>query len=186
MIHIYYSRHFEDGTVISGTTHDPYDPDDSKILTPGALTQIFQKIKEIVDSIRDIVDGAKDLTESIENITNNITDITEKINDIMKKLSENDINNKEQDNIIQDNEDMNIEQVERLDIVDASPPFTIDAATFYEFEEYVLNPLKQLTSKMKTLTIVVDNSNNYTGYSILSGKSEAVESGYGFMRILGL
>jgi hypothetical protein len=71
------------------------------------------------------------------------------------------------------------------DIVDASPPFTIDTATFNEFKEYVLNAIKQLRSKMKTLTIVVGNSNNYTGYSSLSGKSEAIESGYGFMGIVG-
>jgi hypothetical protein len=71
------------------------------------------------------------------------------------------------------------------DIIDTSPPFTIDTATFYEFKEYVLNALKQLKSKMKTLIIVVGNSNNYTGYSSLSGKSEAVESGYGFMGIIG-
>jgi hypothetical protein len=83
--------HFEDGTVISGTTHDPSDPDDTKVLTPGALTQIFQKIKEIVDNIRDIVDGAKDIVESIEKIIQTIKDITEKINDIMKRLDENDI-----------------------------------------------------------------------------------------------
>jgi hypothetical protein len=54
-----------------------------------------------------------------------------------------------------------------------------------EFKEYVLNALKNLKSKMKSLTIVVGNSNNYTGYSILSGKSEAVESGFGFMGIEG-
>jgi hypothetical protein len=34
---------------------------------------------------------------------------------------------------------------------------------------------------MKTLTIVVGNSNNYTCDSILSGISEMVESGFGFM-----
>jgi ACT domain-containing protein len=53
------------------------------------------------------------------------------------------------------------------DIVDASPPFTIDTATFYEFKEYVFIALKQFKSKIKTLTIVVGNSNNYTGYSTL-------------------
>jgi hypothetical protein len=37
--------HFEDETVISGTTHDPYDRDYSKVLTSDALTQIFKKIK---------------------------------------------------------------------------------------------------------------------------------------------
>jgi hypothetical protein len=36
---------------------------------------------------------------------------------------------------------------------------------------------------VKTLEIVVGNYNNYTGYSTLSGKSEAVESGFEFMRI---
>jgi hypothetical protein len=71
------------------------------------------------------------------------------------------------------------------DIVDSSPRFTIDNATFYEFKEYVLNALKQLNSKMKRKTIVIGNSNNYTGYSSLSGKSGAVESGYGFMGIVG-
>jgi hypothetical protein len=54
-----------------------------------------------------------------------------------------------------------------LYIVDTSPPFTIDTATFNEFKEYVLNALKQLRSKIKTLTIVVGNSNNYIGYSFI-------------------
>jgi hypothetical protein len=51
--------HFDDEAVISGTTHDPYDPDDSKVLTSGALKEIFNKIKEVIDIIRDIVDGKK-------------------------------------------------------------------------------------------------------------------------------
>jgi hypothetical protein len=34
---------------------------------------------------------------------------------------------------------------------------------------------------MKRLPIDVGNSNNYTGYSILSDKSEAVESSFGVM-----
>jgi hypothetical protein len=38
---------------------------------------------------------------------------------------------------------------------------------------------------MKTLTIIVGNSNNYTCNSILSGKSKAVESGFVFMAIEG-
>jgi hypothetical protein len=67
--------HFDNETVISGITNDPYDLDDSKVLTSRALTQIFQKIKEIVDSIRDIIDSAKDLAESIEKITQNINGI---------------------------------------------------------------------------------------------------------------
>jgi hypothetical protein len=33
------------------------------------------------------------------------------------------------------------------EIVYASPPFTIDTATFNEFQEYVLNALKQLNLK---------------------------------------
>jgi ACT domain-containing protein len=41
--------------------------------------------------------------------------------------------------------------------------FNIYSATFYEFKEYVLNALKQLNSKMKKITIVVGNSNNYIG-----------------------
>jgi hypothetical protein len=89
------------------------------------------------------------------------------------------------DTLINDFEQQINKDIPVNDIVDASPVFTIDTATFNEFKEYVLNALKQLKSKMKTLTIVVGNSNNYTGYSVLSGKSEAVESGYGFMDIVG-
>jgi ribonuclease HII len=59
--------HFEDGTVISGTTHDPYDLDDSKVLTPGALTEIFKNIKEIVDSIKDIIENAKIRNHNLNN-----------------------------------------------------------------------------------------------------------------------
>jgi hypothetical protein len=43
--------------------------------------------------------------------------------------------------------------------------------------------LKNLKSKKKTLTIVVGNSNNYTGYSIFIGKSNAVASRFEFMGI---
>jgi hypothetical protein len=46
------------------------------------------------------------------------------------------------------------------DIIDASPTFTIDTATFYECKENVLNALKQLKSGMKKLNIVVGNINN--------------------------
>jgi hypothetical protein len=53
------------------------------------------------------------------------------------------------------------------------------------FKNYVLNALKNLKSKLKTLTIVVGNSNNSCGYSVYSGKTEAMESGYGFMSISG-
>jgi hypothetical protein len=38
---------------------------------------------------------------------------------------------------------------------------------------------------MKTLNLLVGNSKGYIGYSILLGKSEAVESDYGFMGIVG-
>jgi hypothetical protein len=38
---------------------------------------------------------------------------------------------------------------------------------------------------MKSLPFVIGNSNKYTGYLVLSGKSDAVESGYVFMGIVG-
>jgi hypothetical protein len=53
------------------------------------------------------------------------------------------------------------------------------------FKNYVLNALKNIKLKLKTLTIVVENSNNYIGYFVLSGKSEAIESGFGFIGITG-
>jgi hypothetical protein len=85
-----------------------------------------------------------------------------------------------------DNFEQRINNIPKInDIDDASTPFTIDTATFNEFKEYLLNVLEQLKSKMKTLTRGVGNSNNDTRYSVLSGKSEAVESGYGFMGIVG-
>lgn len=48
-----------------------------------------------------------------------------------------------------------------------------------------MNALTKLKSKKKTLTNVVDNSNNYISHSILSGKSETFESGFGFIGIGG-
>jgi hypothetical protein len=53
------------------------------------------------------------------------------------------------------------------------------------FKDYVLNTLKNLKSKLKTLTIVVVNYNNSCGYSVYSGKSEAMESGYDSIGISG-
>jgi hypothetical protein len=53
------------------------------------------------------------------------------------------------------------------------------------FKDYILKALKHLKSKLKTLTIVVGNSNNSCGYSVYSGKAEAMESRYGFMCISG-
>jgi hypothetical protein len=53
------------------------------------------------------------------------------------------------------------------------------------FKNYVFNALKNIKSKLIKLTRVVGNSNNYTGYSVLSGKSEAIESGFGFIGITG-
>jgi hypothetical protein len=91
-------------------------------------------------------------------------------------------------NILIDNFEEQIDNVQNYiqnDIVDASPPFTIDTASFYEFKKYILKALKHLQSKMKTLTIVGGNSNNYTRYSVLSGKSNAVKSGYDCMGIVG-
>jgi hypothetical protein len=52
-----------------------------------------------------------------------------------------------------------------------------------EFNEYVLNALKNLKSKMKTLSIIIRNLNNYGSYSILSSKSETVKLCFGFMDI---
>jgi hypothetical protein len=48
-----------------------------------------------------------------------------------------------------------------------------------------LNALKNLKLKTKILTIVVDNSNNCIGFSILWGKSEDTEYGFDFMGIEG-
>jgi sialic acid synthase SpsE len=52
-----------------------------------------------------------------------------------------------------------------------------------KFSEYILNTLKNPKSLMKILPIIDGNSNNCTCYSIFSGESEAVESGFGFMGI---
>jgi hypothetical protein len=54
-----------------------------------------------------------------------------------------------------------------------------------EFREFILNSLKNLKSKKKTLTRVFRNSNNHTDFSTLWGKSEAIEFRFGFMGIEG-
>jgi uncharacterized protein (UPF0335 family) len=40
---------------------DPYEPDDSKVLTSGFLTDIIDKIKSIFDDIKDILNNIKDI-----------------------------------------------------------------------------------------------------------------------------
>ncbi|GMO23704.1 MAG: hypothetical protein Ta2E_13030 [Mycoplasmoidaceae bacterium] len=45
-------------------------------------------------------------------------------------------------------------------------------------KDYLLNRLKNLKSNISILTIVVWNSNNFIGYSVLSVKSEAVLKSY--------
>jgi hypothetical protein len=51
------------------------------------------------------------------------------------------------------------------------------------FKKDVLNSLKTWKSEQTTFAIVVDNLNNSSDYSIVSGKSKAVESG---MRFIGI
>jgi hypothetical protein len=48
------------------------------------------------------------------------------------------------------------------------------------FKKYILNSLEKRKSKMITLILIVGNTNNYTGYSVFSDQSEAVELGYEF------
>jgi hypothetical protein len=45
------SVHFLDGTVISRPNDDPSDPDYTKILTSSSMTDIRNKIKEIIDEV---------------------------------------------------------------------------------------------------------------------------------------
>jgi hypothetical protein len=54
-----------------------------------------------------------------------------------------------------------------------------------ELRELILNALNNLKSHLKTLEIIVNISNNYTGYSIFTGKPEAFESGFEFQDIEG-
>jgi hypothetical protein len=54
--------HFLDGTVISGTTDNPYHPDNPKVLTSGSLTDIINTIKETVNDVKEIIDDIKEIT----------------------------------------------------------------------------------------------------------------------------
>jgi methyl-accepting chemotaxis protein len=110
--------HVEDRTVKSGTTHDSYDPDDSKVLTSCSFNTDVNKIKEIVDRIRNIVRNTKDIVDSIEKITQNIKDTSKNMNDIMNKFDENDIKNQIQDDRMTNNENKNQEQDSRLDDIE--------------------------------------------------------------------
>jgi hypothetical protein len=64
--------------------------------------------------------------------------------------------------------------------------FSIDYAISNEIIQYILNAFKQLRYKKKQLTVIVGNFNNYNGYSDLSGKSDPIESDFGFFIIDGI
>jgi chromosome segregation ATPase len=79
------SLHFEDGSVISGTTNDSYDPDDSKVLTSSSLKdikQIIEDVKEFTENVKDILDKLDEFEEDISDINEDIDDINEDISDI--------------------------------------------------------------------------------------------------------
>jgi hypothetical protein len=88
--------HFVEETVILDTTHDSYDPNDIKILTPDAFKLIFNKIKENVDYIRDLEENPRDITESIKKKTQNIKDLNKNVNIIMNRVDDKEIKNQEQ------------------------------------------------------------------------------------------
>jgi hypothetical protein len=50
---------FLEDTVISGTTNDLYNPDDTKVLTSGSITDIIRKINETVDEVKKIINDTK-------------------------------------------------------------------------------------------------------------------------------
>jgi uncharacterized protein (UPF0335 family) len=59
------SIHFRDDTAISDTTSDLYDPDGTKILASGSLTDIVNKIKTITDDRKEIISNIKEITQNI-------------------------------------------------------------------------------------------------------------------------
>jgi hypothetical protein len=58
------SLYFEDGSVISGTTNDPYDPDNSKVLTSSSLKDIVKDIKKIIEDVKEFTENVKDILEN--------------------------------------------------------------------------------------------------------------------------
>jgi hypothetical protein len=89
------SIHFLDGTVISGTTDDPYDSANTKVLTSGSLTDVINQIKNTVDKVKEIIKGIKEKTQNNQCIVPNIKDLKDILDDEESKIEEQEYKNNE-------------------------------------------------------------------------------------------
>jgi hypothetical protein len=76
------SLDFEDGSVISGTTNDPYDPDDSKVFTLSSLKDIVKNIKQLMEDVKEFTDSVKDILAKLDEFEEDTDDINDDIDDI--------------------------------------------------------------------------------------------------------
>jgi peptidoglycan hydrolase CwlO-like protein len=82
------SLHFEDGSIISGTTNDPYDSDDSKVLTSSSLKDIVKDIKQIIEYVKEFTENVKDILDKLDEFEENISDINDDIDNINGDISD--------------------------------------------------------------------------------------------------
>jgi uncharacterized protein (UPF0335 family) len=66
------STHFLDGTGITGTTDDLYNPDNTKVLVSCFRTDIINKIKEADNEVKEIIKDIKEIVQNIKNILQTI------------------------------------------------------------------------------------------------------------------
>jgi hypothetical protein len=96
----YLSFHFLDGSVISGTTDDPYKTDDTKVLTSGSLTDFFNEIKETVNDLKEMISDIKEIRQNIKDILQTTKDLKDRLDD--DELDEQKEKNEEQDEILEE------------------------------------------------------------------------------------
>jgi DNA repair ATPase RecN len=100
------SIHFLDGTVISGATDDPYDLDNTKVLTSSSLTDIINTIKEIVNDVKEIIDDIKEITQNIKEMVRTIKDLKDRLDNDESKIEEQKTKNAEQDETLDEHESL--------------------------------------------------------------------------------
>jgi hypothetical protein len=89
--------HFFDENEISGTTDDPYDPNNANVLTSDSLTGIINQIKEIIHQVKEILIDIKEIAQNIKDILQTRKDLKDRSNNNEEKIEEQDNMNEQQD-----------------------------------------------------------------------------------------
>jgi uncharacterized protein YoxC len=79
---------FLDGILITDTTDDPYNLDDTKVLTSRSITDPINQTKETTNKGKEIMRDIKEITQSIKDILQAIRNLKDRMDNDEKKIEE--------------------------------------------------------------------------------------------------